>query len=393
MLALSPGCRRQRTGRSAILAFGSPLLKAAPSLFVSHVSAQVSAIFKIALGLMQCLSTLRSFSKVRWPETFAALIEAVDLFLIEAFAVVPAECIVGHRLGFFYELCATLTLPLISFLVIMLMAVLLYGWELHAARNSRQQHEDTLLQMLNRPQVWTLNILAWLVLFPSVTRKSLEAFDCVDLLGITYLRADPAIRCDDDQSEVMFAIAAGGVLYSCVLAPLVVIWQTTRKHSSPERVSRARVALLTYSYKDRYHYWEAVDLTRKMLLTSVVLLVGTDTILQVWFAAATGLAFLVIYLAFAPYRDEAASRIQLAALVQLEFTYMTAALFFDRKPQALQGEALVVANSLVVLILLVAALRSIGVIGIELRELQLTFVDDKKVVQLPMLNDEFATHL
>ena len=146
------------------------------------MSAQVSAIFKIALGLMQCLSTLRSFSKVRWPETFAALIEAVDLFLIEAFAVVPAECIVGHRLGFFYELCATLTLPLISFLVIMLMAVLLYGWELHAARNSRQQHEDTLLQMLNRPQVWTLNILAWLVLFPSVTRKSLEAFDCVDLL-------------------------------------------------------------------------------------------------------------------------------------------------------------------------------------------------------------------
>ena len=134
-------------------------------------------------------------------------------------------------------------------------------------------------------------------------------------------------------------------------------------------------------------------MTRKMLLTSVVLLVGTDTILQVWFAAATGLAFLVIYLAFAPYRDEAASRIQLAALVQLEFTYMTAALFFDRKPQALQGEALVVANSLVVLILLVAALRSIGVIGIELRELQLTFVDDKTVVQLPMLNDEFATHL
>ena len=47
--------------------------------------------------------------------------------------------------------------------------------------------------MLNRPQVWTLNILAWLVLFPSVTRKALEAFDCVELLGQTYLRADPAI--------------------------------------------------------------------------------------------------------------------------------------------------------------------------------------------------------
>ena len=72
---------------------------------------------------------------------------------------------------------------------------------------------------------------------------------------------------------------------------------------------------------------------------------------------------------------------------------VTAALFFDRQPKDLQGEALVVGNCVVVLILLITALRSIGVMGVEIRELQLTFVDDKSVVQLPMLNDEFATHL
>ena len=257
----------------------------------------------------------------------------------------------------------------------------------------RLHHEDSLLQMLNRPQVWTLNILAWLVLFPSVTRKALEAFDCVDLLGQTYLRADPAMRCDDDEYRAMLAIATGGVLYACVLAPLLVIWHTSRKHASTERRTRARVALLTYSYQDRFHYWEAVDLTRKMLLTSVVLLVGPDTIVQLWFAAAIGLAFLVLYIGLSPYRDQASGRIQLAALVQLEFTYVTAALFFDRKPKDLQGEALVVANSLVALILLIFSLRFIGKMGVELRELQLTFVDDKAVVQLPVFSDDYATHL
>ena len=247
--------------------------------------------------------------------------------------------------------------------------------------------------MLNRPQVWTLNILAWLVLFPSVTRKALEAFDCVELLGQTYLRADPAMRCDDDEYRAMLAIATGGVLYACVLAPLLVIWHTSRKHAATERRTRARVALLTYSYQDKYHFWEAVDLTRKMLLTSVVLLVGPDTIVQLWFAAAIGLAFLVLYIGLSPYRDQASGRIQLAALVQLEFTYVTAALFFDRKPKDLQGEALVVANSLVVVILLIFSLRSIGKMGVELRELQLTFVDDKAVVQLPVFSDDYATHL
>ena len=114
---------------------------------------------------------------------------------------------------------------------------------------------------------------------------------------------------------------------------------------------------------------------------------------QLWFVTTTGLVFLVLFLALSPYRDKAAGRIQLAALVQLEFTYVTAALFFDRQPKALQGEALVLCNSLVVLVMVVAAVRGIGVLGVELRELQLTFVDDRSVVQLPPLDDSFATHV
>jgi len=117
-------------------------------------------------------------------------------------------------------------------------------------------------------------------------------------------------------------------------------------------MQRSRVALLTNTYKDKYHYWEAVDLTRKLLLTSValqfrvrvrvgvrlrvrvganpnrdpnqvVLLVGPDTVVQLWFVTTTGLVFLVLFLALSPYRDKAAGRIQLAALVQLEFTYVS----------------------------------------------------------------------
>ena len=99
--------------------------------------------------------------------------------------------------------------------------------------------------------------------------------------------------------------------------------QTSRKHASPERMQRSRVALLTSTYKDKYHYWEAVDLMRKLLLTSVVLLVGPDSVVQLWFVTTTGLVFLVLFLALSPYRDKAAGRIQLAALVQLEFTYVS----------------------------------------------------------------------
>ena len=43
--------------------------------------------------------------------------------LWQAFSIVPAECIVGRRLGFYYELVATLLLPVLSFGVVMLMAL------------------------------------------------------------------------------------------------------------------------------------------------------------------------------------------------------------------------------------------------------------------------------
>ena len=47
----------------------------------------------------------------------------------------------------------------------------------------------------------------------------------------------------------------------------------------------------------------------------MVLLVGPDTVVQLWFVTTTGLVFLVLFLALSPYRDQAAGRILLAAYI------------------------------------------------------------------------------
>ena len=103
-----------------------------------------------------------------------------------------------------------------------------------------------------------MNIWVWLLLYPSIARKALETFDCIALRGTYYLRADPAIICYDDEWNNMSALATLGIIVTCVIAPVVLVLQTSRKHASVERVARARVALLTNTYKDGFHYWEAV---------------------------------------------------------------------------------------------------------------------------------------
>ena len=132
--------------------------------------------------------------------------------------------------------------------------------ELQARVDTRRRHhrEDSLLIMLNRPQVWTLNmstsdpyttlavlaiairtivtlptkvwtlnIWVWLLLYPSVTRKALQTFDCIELLGETYLRADPAINCSGGDWWFMAVLAAVGVFVTCILAPLALVRQTS----------------------------------------------------------------------------------------------------------------------------------------------------------------------
>ena len=187
----------------------------------------------------------------------------------------PVECVAGARLGFYYELVATLLLPLGSLLVILLLAALVYGRELYlvhkhaqaaqandgngggsrgrssgdssgnqeaepgalgstvsartprAKRRQHHHHETSLWAMLNRPQVWTLNIWAWLLLYPSVTRKALQTFDCIELDGLQYLRQDAAVVCYDRDWSGMAVLQLGYT--QCTIRPLQAL---TRGYAS-----------------------------------------------------------------------------------------------------------------------------------------------------------------
>ena len=68
-------------------------------------------------------------------------------------------------------------------------------------------------------KVWTLNIWVWLLLYPSVTRKALQTFDCIELLG------DPAVHCSGDLWWLMAVLASVGVFVTCILAPIALVTQ------------------------------------------------------------------------------------------------------------------------------------------------------------------------
>ena len=171
------------------------------------------------------------------------------------------------------------------------------------------------------------------------------------------LFADPATQCGTGPWAGWATLAMLGVLIYCIGIPAGALWLTSKYAGVPHM--RANVSLLLTSYTPECWYYESVDLFRKFVLTSVVLVVSPNTRPQLWFGLVTSIFFAVLTLRLAPYRDSTPGLLQTAAQLQIVFSYVCAGVLFFRSPQVYGPEAwsssesangwgvlLVIANSL-----------------------------------------------
>ena len=130
-----------------------------------------------------------------------------------------------------------------------------------------------------------------------------------------------------------------------------------------------RVALLMRSYREEFWYWESLELLRKYLLTSVVLVAWHDSLLQVYLGLLVCVASALLVSRCQPYKDDWCGQVQLLALTQLTFTYMSGMLFFDdgagtaplgAEATARWGVILIAVNILTFLLLGVGLVAAVG---------------------------------
>ena len=106
------------------------------------------------------------------------------------------------------------------------------------------------------------------------------------------------------------------------------------------RRRHGRAALLLRSYRPEFWYWESFEVLRKYALTSVVLVVAHDTVLQIYLGLLVCVAAALLVARHQPYKDRWCGRVQMLALTQLAFTYMSGMLFFDDGGARPWGESL-----------------------------------------------------
>lgn len=248
--------------------------------------------------------------------------------------LLPFECALALPIHFFQRLLLTLLLPLgISAIVF---GVALLVWR------ASGQDEAARRALFTSPGVFNVHIWILLLLYPSLCRVTLATFSCVPFLaanGTTSYRLfdDPAIECytDADGWIGWAVVAAVGIGAYCVGTPLAMLWLTYRHRESPE--GRARVGMLLASYTPACWFFESVEMLRKFLLTSLVLIIAPNTRVQLWFGLIVSFAFAILTNTLRPYRDPLPALVQTLALLQVAFDYASANLFFTDPALVVRG--------------------------------------------------------
>ena len=335
---------------------------------------RVPTVVKILMSYCQMIYVFDVLDSVLWPSVFMSFINYLNIALVvgvEAWLsrlLLPLSCTVGG-LSAYTWLLLTLVAPLVC-------AVLFVALGYIATVIARRQAGDSTAGETNGanatglvPALYTLHIWLILLLYPSLCRAIFSVFSCTQLGDKYLLNSDTSLQCWVPAQYPWIVVSVVGMVVYAIGAPLVCFLLTQRWHheSKPEHRQQLgrRLALLVRSYGDDCWWFEAADLVRKLLLTSVVLLVAPGTRVQLWFGLLVSVAATLAMVAIKPYRDPVCQGLQTAAMLQVTFDYITANVFFVEPGQPVDQEA--TSSFLGPLLIIVNCAAFVGLLAVLLR--------------------------
>ena len=78
------------------------------------------------------------------------------------------------------------------------------------------------------------------------------------------------------------------------------MFMAARKYLTCNDMRAKRVTFLVKSYETRFWYFESIDMLRKFLLASMVVVVAPNSRVQLWFGLLASVCFAIVYVRCGP---------------------------------------------------------------------------------------------
>jgi len=249
------------------------------------------------MSTVRVISSFATTYEVSWPFTFKEFfLRFLSVVNIDIGSLFALQCKVAEGYSFYAKFWMTLAQPVVCL---------------------------ALYQISKK-----LTFIGIFVKYPLVSRRVFEVFDCHNLDNTeSWLKSDMAVDCNSTEHATYMLIGLASVALLPVGIPLAFWLRLFRNrkaithpsHPKQEEVTE-RFAFILEDYKPECWYWEALDMMRKLLLTSVLVLVQPGTLLQIGAAVLVAVVFNNLQMRKQPYALEANNRLKFATDSQIIIT-------------------------------------------------------------------------
>lgn len=197
-------------------------------------------------------------------------------------------------------------------------------------RPSPQENKNSWLNKLYK--LFPFVSLVIFVMLPAVTRSIFAVWNCKEysqgpgLPSRAFLAADPSVECDTPEHRTLIGVGVFLVILWPVGMTLLlsgVMWMNRKNILSGKRTPATHaITLLTGGFKQHLFFWEVIEISRRLICCSFVVLIPPD---QMFFRAALlfliSLPVLVLTAVFQPCRSKEDNLLSIIAQTFLLFCF------------------------------------------------------------------------
>ena len=291
---------------------------------------------KIAIGFYQVTyGLLEAFSYIKWPGSLQVIGKYSELLQLNILQIAPVHCLSPElhvdAFGNLFAITA-LNAAVIGF------ACVAYGMrKLAISRNRQLEKQEKLRELSQAKELVCRNLFFVLyVTYLSTCYKTASVLpiacrklchDNKDQSCFKYLKADYSIECNDSRYNHLVIVAYISVAYIIVLplATFIALWRQRKVVLAPADDESSGdpssgtgmlkgLRFLFENYKARSWYWELVEMSRKVIITSGLILLGQETRSYVGLAWVVAGMYGVLFAWIRPIQDSFENRLMTASL-------------------------------------------------------------------------------
>lgn len=299
----------------------------------------VMSCCKIVIGFYQVITGIFSaLVRVQWPVILISMEKYLKFVEGNILQFAPLSCLDSQLIPD----------PFLQFVlaiganILVVSSILLYLYLKKTYINKTETFlSEKMKRISNLKKSCYRNIFLFLLLtYPTTCKKIIQILPlrgvCVDVCYnqdksdcSSLLRADYSIPCFTARHQLFWKIAAAFSIYTVCFPLLLLVLVCKYRHSETEEEIAFGFRVFFENYKEKFWFWETIEMYRKLILISAILCFEPEGHSQIAFTLIASSAFGISYTLSRPMKGKFEDRLQTFVLWVIFFNVCLGAIYSE----------------------------------------------------------------